>query len=123
MRDINTVTLIGRMTKDPELKTTATGKHVCSFSIAVDTSWSKEPIASFFNCTAWEATAKFICDYLRKGNRVAITGSLNQRAWETDGKKISVVEIDVKQIMNLTPKQQVVTESVPKIDESQVIPF
>ena len=76
---INSVAIMGRLTADPELKTTNNGNSVASFCIAVDRPRrknSKDSEADFINVTAWRQTAEFICNYFSKGSMIAIEGSL-----------------------------------------------
>lgn len=79
---MNIVILKGRLTKDPEIKTTNSDTKVCSFSIAVNRRFSKENEADFINCTAWRQTAEFIHKYFAKGQEICINGNLQVRKWE-----------------------------------------
>lgn len=93
------VFLGGRLTQDPELKTTPSGVSVCSFSVAVNRRPGKdgESKADFFNCTAWRTTAEFISRYFHKSSSIFIEGSLQQRSWENqDGQKRTVTEVQVE---------------------------
>ncbi len=95
---INVVVLMGRLTADPELKQTASGTSVCSFSIAVDRGFANkqtgERQTDFINITAWRQTAEFICKYFRKGSMIAIEGSLQSRSYEDkEGKKRTAYEV------------------------------
>lgn len=103
MRDINDVTLTGRLTRDPEIKVLTSGKSVAKFSIAVSSGKDKEGKdrpANFFDCDAWEKTAEIIGKYLKKGSQVAINGRLNQQRWETaEGGKRSKVVVSVNTIL------------------------
>jgi single-strand DNA-binding protein len=95
--DINRVTLVGRLTRDAELKYTANGQAVCKFSVAVNRSrkngdqWVDE--ASFFDITLWGRQGEAINQYLVKGKQVGIDGELRQDRWEQDGQNRSKVEI------------------------------
>ena len=82
---LNVVVLMGRLVRDPELKTTQSGNSVCTFSIAVDRSYTakdEERKADFFTITAWRKTAEFICKYFQKGSLIAIEGSLQTRQYQ-----------------------------------------
>lgn len=96
---MNSVCLMGRMTGDPELKTTQTGVSVTSFSVAVDRAYTpkgQERQTDFINCVAWRGTAEFITRYFHKGNRIALQGSLQQRNYTAnDGSKRTVYEVVV----------------------------
>lgn len=96
---MNIVSMIGRLTRDPELKQTQSGISVCSFSIAVDRKFknaSGERETDFVNCTAWRQTAEFIAKYMPKGQRIGITGSLQSRQYEDkQGNKRTAWEVQV----------------------------
>lgn len=93
-RSINQVMLMGRLTHDPEMRTTPSGKNVCTFSIAVDR-MSRDDQADFFSVTAWEKTAELVNQYLSKGSRCLVQGRLRQESWEDKetGKRRSRVEV------------------------------
>ena len=98
-RSINQLVLMGRLTRDPETRTTTSGKTVTSFSVAVDRQ-GQDDQADFFEVTAWEKTGELVQQYLSKGRRVLIQGRLRQESWddkETGKKrsKVSVVANDV----------------------------
>ena len=106
---MNNVNIIGRITKDVEVRKTSTNKSVSSFSIAVDNLATKdgEKTTSFFNCNAWNNVAETLSKYTRKGDRIAISGSLIQRNYENkNGEKISVVEINVNSITLIENKKE-----------------
>ena len=91
---MNQVTLIGRLTKDPELKYTQGGKAFCEFSIAVTIEFNREE-ADFIGCVAWDKRAETIAEYLRKGRRIAIQGRLNVRSYEQNGENKWITEVIV----------------------------
>lgn len=80
-RDTSVSIISGRLTRDPEIKTTQSGKSVCSFSIACND--DKEKV-NFFDCQAWEKTAEIINQYCKKGNKILVTGRFNQQRWDDD---------------------------------------
>lgn len=86
---MNTVCLVGRLTKNPELRETTNGISVTAFTIAVDRKFKTDGqhTADFINVVAWRQQAEFICEYFKKGNRIALTGSLQTRNW-TDEKGV-----------------------------------
>lgn len=93
---LNTAILMGRLTADPELKTTQSGLSVTSFCVAVDRRYQKdgEKQADFLNVTAWRQTAEFICKYFKKGQMIAVQGSIQTRNYEDkNGNKRTAVEI------------------------------
>ena len=94
----NTITLVGNITRDPELRFTQTGRGVASFGIAVNrryqvnNEWQEQ--TSFFNVVAWGQLGENAAATLTKGSRAIVFGRLEQRSWETqDGEKRSVVEV------------------------------
>ena len=93
-RSINQVILLGRLTRDPEARTTPSGKTVVSFSLAVDRVGSDDQ-ADFFDITAWEKLGELVTQYLAKGRRVLVQGRLRQDSWDDKetGKKRSRVEV------------------------------
>ena len=94
-RSINQVILMGRLTRDPEMRTTPSGKNVTSFSLAVDRP-TNDDSADFFDITAWEKTGELVNQYLSKGRRCLVQGRLSFRSWEQDGQKRSKVEVVVE---------------------------
>lgn len=93
-RGINQVILMGRLTRDPEQRTTTTGKTIASFSIAVDRA-GQDDQADFFDVTAWEKLGDLVMQYLSKGRRVLVQGRLRQDSWDDKetGKKRSRIEV------------------------------
>ena len=93
-RGINQVILMGRLTRDPEQRTTTSGKTVTSFSLAVDRQ-GQDDQADFFDVTAWEKTGELVAQYLTKGRRCLVQGRLRQDSWDDKetGKKRSRVEV------------------------------
>lgn len=102
---INRVVLIGRLTRDPELRTTGTGKSVCDFSIAVQKKFKPNdgsPDADFFSVSAWNQTAEYVSNYLHKGRLVAVEGRLQSRKYQAkDGTNREVVEIVADNVQGL----------------------
>lgn len=100
---VNKVFLIGRLTRDVELRNTTTGKSVASFSLAVDKSTGEG--ADFFECVAWEKTAELLQQYTGKGSKLHVEGSLQQREYEAkDGTNRRVTEVVVRDITFLDNK-------------------
>ncbi len=93
-KSINQVILMGRLTRDPEQRTTTTGKTIASFSLAVDRG-GDSGTADFFEITAWEKLGELVIQYLSKGRRVLVQGRLRQDSWDDKetGKKRSRVEV------------------------------
>jgi single-strand DNA-binding protein len=99
----STVTIVGNITRDPELRFTAGGKGIASFGLAVNRRWQQngewQEKVSFFNVTAWDSLGENIAASLTKGTRVIVTGRLEQREYETkEGEKRNVVEIVADEI-------------------------
>jgi len=103
--DINHVVLVGRLTRDAELKSIASGQAVCKFSIAVNRSrkngeqWEDEP--NFFDVVLWGRRGEALHQYLNKGKLVGIDGELRQDRWQQDGQNRSKVEIVANNIQLL----------------------
>ena len=98
---LNCVTLMGRLTADPVLKTTTTGKEVCQFSIAVDRNHTQqgEKKSDFINIVAWNSAAKFVESYFKKGSMIAIQGSIQTRNYEDkNGNKRTAFEVVAKEL-------------------------
>lgn len=99
---MNKSILLGRLTKDPELRTTATGVNVCSFTIAVNRRFKNatgEYETDFINCVAWRQQADFLCKYFSKGSALALVGSIQTRSYEdADGKRVYVTEVAADEI-------------------------
>ena len=96
----NSVTVIGNITRDPELRFTASGQARATFGLAVNRRWQNrqtqdwEEQVSFFNVTCWGDLGDNVSESLAKGSRIIVTGRLEQRSWDTpEGEKRSVVEI------------------------------
>jgi single-strand DNA-binding protein len=100
---MNSVNLIGRLTRDPESRTTQQGKKVVNFTLAVDRRFkSDDKSADFFNVQAWDKTADFIEQYLGKGRLVGVTGRLQQRSYtDQNGNKREVVEVIAESVQGL----------------------
>ncbi|NLA78090.1 MAG: single-stranded DNA-binding protein [Erysipelothrix sp.] len=91
---VNRVVLVGRLTKDPMLRKTQTGKSVLSFTVAVNRQFSQEDQADFVNCVAWEKTAEFLNNYARKGSLVSVEGRIQSRSYDDkDGRRVYVQEV------------------------------
>ena len=96
---LNVVALMGRLTADPELRTTPAGVSVTSFTIAVDRSFVKqgeERQADFINCVAWRGTADFVAKHFQKGSLIAVDGSIQTRRYQDkDGHNRTAFEVVV----------------------------
>lgn len=106
---MNKVFLIGNLTRDPELSETTSGVSLCRFSIAVNRNYSTangDRQTDFFNCIAWRGLGENVARYAQKGNKVAVTGSIELRNYEDNqGVKRTGVDIVAQDVEFLTPKQ------------------
>ncbi len=98
---LNKAILVGRLTKDPELRSTASGVSVVSFTVAVTRSYARqgeERQTDFINCVAFRNTADFISRYFAKGNMIGVDGSIQTRTWDDqEGKRHWVTEVIVNE--------------------------
>ena len=95
---LNRVILMGRLTAQPELRTTPSGVAVTSFSIAVDRP-GKEKVTDFINVVAWRSSAEFVCRYFGKGDPITVEGRIQVRSYTTqEGQKRNVVEVVADQV-------------------------
>lgn len=102
---LNQVTLMGRFTRDPELKYTANEKAVTSFALAVDRDIRGSDAVDFIDCVAWGKTAETISRYFRKGERVLAAGRIQARTWQdSSGNKRKAVEVIVDRAYFVEPK-------------------
>ena len=105
---MNKVTLIGRLSKDPEMRYTESGKAICSFSLAVNRKWGRDndgPTADFIPCVAWEKLAEITGHNLTKGSQVALEGRIQVRSYDAkDGSKRYVTEVIAQEVEFIGPK-------------------
>lgn len=117
---MNKCELVGRLTKDPEIKQTSNQASFCNFTIAVDRKFKDangQRQADFINCVAWQKTAEFIKKYFQKGSRIGICGSIQTRSYEDqNGQKHFVTEILAEEVEFVESQQK--TESAPAVQES-----
>ena len=97
-RSLNQVTLMGNLTRDPELRQTPGGQNVCSFSLALnrsykDSSGEWQEATDYIDIVAWGPLAERVAQYLTKGRRCLVVGRLQSRSWEQEGQKRSKVEV------------------------------
>lgn len=128
---MNTTIIQGRLVKDPEIRTTNTGKQVANFTIAE----GDKNNTNYFECQAWEKRAEFLAQYFTKGKSILVVGRTITQKWEKDGKNYSKQIINVNEIsFTLQDKEQIRTEAVndsvnndlPNIDEvelNDIMPF
>ena len=124
---LNKVILIGRFTRDPELRATPQGTSTCSFSLAVDRNYQSaggERQADFINCVAWRQTAEFISKYFQKGNMVCVEGSIQTRSWkDNEGNNRYATEVVVDrsyfvESKKSAPESSAMGSSAPMFNDS-----
>lgn len=98
---MNKAILMGRLVRDPELRSTAGGSSVCSFTLAIDRRFKNqqgERATDYIPCVAWLKTAEFCANYFKKGERMAVVGNIQVRSWDdTNNKKRYVTEVIVEE--------------------------
>lgn len=120
---MNKVILIGRITKDAEIKLTANQTKYCNFTVAVDRRFKDADgnrQADFINCVAWKQTAEFINKYFHKGNKIGLSGSIQTRSYEKDGQKVFITEVvvdEVEFIENRNEKQEQEQAKPPRVEK------
>lgn len=116
---MNKVILVGRLTKEPELRTTANGVSVASFTVAVNRRFKNAEgnyDADFINCIAWRNTADFIAKSFGKGQQIGLVGSIQTRNYEKDGKKVYVTEVAVDEVYFVGDRRKT-EQSAPQMPE------
>ena len=116
---LNTVILMGRLTRDPELKQTPQGISVAQFSLAVERNYSKgeEKQTDFINIIAWRSTADFVAKYFTKGQLVAIRGRLQTRTWqEQNGQKRYATDVVADEVFFAESKGTAKPEAQAEIE-------
>lgn len=123
---LNHINLMGRLTKDVELRRTGSGVAVASFTIAVDRDFSKEKETDFIDIVAWKNTAEFANNYLSKGRMVVISGRLQIRSWtDKDGNKRKTAEVVADNIYFAdSKKDSAPSANYPELkDDDDALPF
>lgn len=101
---INRVVLVGRITKDPELRKTSSGISTVSFTVACNRRFSKDQ-TDFINCVAWRQSADFLANYVRKGALIGVEGSIQTRNYENQqGQRVYVTEVLAENVQILESK-------------------
>lgn len=102
---MNSVTMIGRLTNEPELRRTQTGTACCSFSLAVKRPKAKDT-TDFHNFVVWQQGAEYLCQYGHKGDLVGVTGYLTTREWtDKDGNKRKAIEVNCDSVELISSKK------------------
>lgn len=119
---LNSTSLVGRMTKDPELKYTQNGKAVANFTLAVERNFKDangEKLTDFINCVVWSKGAVTLCNYTHKGSMVGVVGEINTRSYENQqGQKVFVTEVNVRdfQFLSYDKDNEHKTPNIPAAD-------
>jgi single-strand DNA-binding protein len=99
---LNHIVILGRLTRDPELRSTGSGVNVCNFTVAVDrdyTAPNKEKETDFIDCVAWRKSGEFVNKYFRKGSMIAVSGRLEIRKWtDKDGNPRRSAEVNADNV-------------------------
>ena len=125
---MNRLVLIGRSTRDMELRTTNSGTSMVRFSLAVDRK-NREQGADFINCVAFGKCAELVAQYVKKGHKIAVSGHLQTGSYEKDGKKNYTMDVVADSVEFLEKKEQRDTrreeeeEFVPVVDADEELPF
>ena len=112
MSGINKVFLIGRVGRDPEIKTLSSGATIATFSLATSEKWTdketgeKNEKTEWHRCTAWRKLAEIISQYVAKGSLIYVEGKLQTRSWEKDGEKRYATEILVNNMQMLDSRRE-----------------
>ncbi len=120
---INQVVLVGRITRDPELRTATSGNSVCSFTVAVDNRMKNADGTrgtSFIGCVCFGQSAETVAKFTRKGSLVGVEGTLNQRKYQRqDGSSASVIEVICDRVQFLEPKgSRNGVDEIPPFDDA-----
>lgn len=111
---MNKLFITGNLTKNPELRTTSAGKEVCTFTVAVNrrkTGNNQQPEADYFRVSAWDGLAKSCGQFLAKGRKVAVIGSVSVHTFQTQtGETKAQLEVNASDVEFLSPKGDGVTQ-------------
>ena len=117
---MNSIVLIGRMTKDPELKYTNNGKGNTRFTLAVQRNKDE---TDFINCVAWEKTAENIAEYFKKGSQIAVQGAIRTGSYEKDGRTIYTTDVWVYKFDFVGNNQNVKKDNENGNGDNEDFPF
>ena len=137
---LNTITIMGRLTRDPELRRTGSGVAVASFTVAVDRDFGKnengEKETDFIDCVAWRQTGEFVSKYFTKGRMAVVSGRLQGRSWtDKDGNKRKTLEVIAENVYfgdskkeetssySDAPSHTPAPEFTPIYDNDNMLPF
>ena len=122
---MNKVFLIGNLTKDPELSTTTNGVKFCKFTLAVSRNYSKDGKreTDFLNVVVWRAQADNCARYLKKGSKAAVSGSIQTRNYENEGRRVYVTEIAADEVQFLSTKNEDDVDGLDDMDFDALRPI
>ena len=126
---LNKAIIQGRLTKDPELRTTQSGTSVATFTVAWSEEYNGNERKLFLNCVAWKNTAEMLKRFFSKGKELVVEGTLGSRSWEDrDGNKRETIELTVDRIHFCGPKESVKAAPIPEgfeelADDDGDLPF
>ena len=122
---MNKVFLIGNLTKDPELSTTTNGVKFCKFTLAVSRNYSKDGKreTDFLNVVVWRAQADNCARYLKKGSKAAVSGSIQTRNYENEGRRVYVTEIAADEVQFLSTKNEDDVDDLDDMDFDALRPI
>lgn len=121
---MNRTELVGRITKDVEIRNTNNGTPVASFTVAVNRR-KKDDGADFISCVAWNKTAELMAKYVKKGDRIGVCGRIQTRSYEKDGKAVYITEVVADEIEFLSDgkKQEQSRDEFTPVDNEVDLPF
>jgi single-strand DNA-binding protein len=124
---VNIIIIIGRLTRDPELRTTTSQIPIATFTVAVDRKFKNangDREADFIQCVAWRQQGEFISKYFKKGSRIAVTGNLQTRNWEdSEGHKRTSTEVIVDSAEFVESKGTAKPQAAPQAEDEYALPF
>lgn len=120
---MNKLTIIGNLTKDPELRTTQDGTSVCNFTVAVNRKKvNGQPEADFFRVSAWRGLGENCSKYLTKGRKVCVVGPVSVRTYTSNGESRASLEVIAEDVEFLSPKEETTTSGYIQV-ETDELPF
>lgn len=121
---INKVILMGRLTRDPEMRHTNSGTPVTTFSLAINSGYGEKQQTDFVNCLAWNKTAEFVTKYFTKGKMIIVIGRITTRSWETqDGKRAYATEVVANEVSFGETKSSQQTATQPPMQDDDFTPL
>lgn len=103
MANVNKITLIGRLVRDPEMQYTAAGHAICKFNLAVSSGYGDKKTTDYFSCVTWRKTAEFVGEHCAKGTLVYLDGPMNSREYTNkDGHKVRVWDVTAETVQILS---------------------